>query len=80
MINHNDVDNKTLLRKIRSGELIFGGNKKLKSYGRLNCISGKRMKRENRVFLSSELEALNNGYRPCGHCMLAKYKIYKKLQ
>jgi len=80
MINHNDVDNKTLLRKIRSGELVFGGNKKLKIYGELNCISGKRMKRENRVFFSSELEALNNGYRPCGHCMLAKYKIYKKLQ
>jgi len=36
------------------------------------------MKKENRVFFSSEQEAINNGYRPCGHCMIEKYKIWKK--
>ncbi len=32
------------------------------------------MKRENRVFFSSEVEANNQGYRPCGHCMKSEYK------
>jgi hypothetical protein len=28
----------------------------------------------------SEQEALNIGYRPCGHCIIDKYKIWKKPQ
>jgi methylphosphotriester-DNA--protein-cysteine methyltransferase len=35
------------------------------------------MKRENRVFFSSEKTAIANGYRPCGHCMRAAYKKWK---
>ena len=80
MIHHVTINPQLLIRKIKNGEVAFAGNKKFKIYGALSCSSGKRMKKENRVFFSSEQVALNNGYRPCDHCMLAKYKIYKKLQ
>ncbi|MDX2045901.1 MAG: Ada metal-binding domain-containing protein, partial [Chitinophagaceae bacterium] len=42
-----------------------------------NCKSGKRMKAENRVFFGSEKEALQSGYRPCGHCMKKEYEQWK---
>ena len=35
------------------------------------------MKKENRVFFLSEKNAVANGYRPCKHCMKAKYKTWK---
>ena len=80
MIQHVSINPQLLIRKIKNMELAFAGNKKLKLYGALSCSSGKRMKKENRVFFSSEQKALNNGYRPCGHCMLGKYKTWKKSQ
>ncbi|MBS1519790.1 MAG: metal-binding protein [Bacteroidetes bacterium] len=58
---------------IDEGKIQFGGNKKLKIYGTLKCSSGKRMKTENRVFFKSAEEAINEGYRPCGHCMREEY-------
>jgi len=77
MIAHIDIDEITLRRKIKNYEINFGGNKKLKIYGTLQCKSGKRMKKENRVFFISEKEAMKMGYRPCGHCMKNKYKQWK---
>ena len=59
---------------IRKGEIVLGGNKRLKIYGTLGCASGKRMKRENRVFFKSDTEARKMGFRPCGHCMKEAYK------
>ena len=35
------------------------------------------MKEENRVFFKNEEEAIQNGYRPCAHCLPEKYKIWK---
>nr|WP_317126867.1 Ada metal-binding domain-containing protein [Chryseobacterium bernardetii] len=35
------------------------------------------MKKENRVFFTDESEALQNGYRPCGHCMKESYRQWK---
>jgi methylphosphotriester-DNA--protein-cysteine methyltransferase len=58
-------------------QIAFAGNVKLKIYGTLNCASGKRMKLKNRVFFSSEAEAIELGYRPCGHCMRTAYKQWK---
>ncbi len=55
----------------------MGGNAKLKIYGLLTCSSGKKMKKENRVFFVSEKEAIDLGYRPCGHCMKQRYQIWK---
>lgn len=74
MIRHNDIGSKALHRKIKQGDILCGGNLKLKIYGNLNCGSGKRLKRENRVFFESPDEAVAEGYRPCGHCMKSEYK------
>ena len=77
MIHHVEVLDIDLRSKIKQKQIFFGGNKKLKIYGKLNCKSGKRLKKENRVFFLSETEALENGYRPCGHCMRLDYKKWK---
>jgi methylphosphotriester-DNA--protein-cysteine methyltransferase len=68
MICHTEL-NQQLFKLIRNHEIQFAGNSKLKIYGRLNCHSGKRMKKENRVFFTSEAEAISLGFRPCKNCM-----------
>ena len=77
MIKHSDITPIELHKKIRQKTISFAGNKKLKIYGKLNCSSGKRMKKQNRVFFTSETEAIKFGYRPCGHCMKSEYKKWK---
>ncbi|WP_310555718.1 Ada metal-binding domain-containing protein [Flavobacterium sp.] len=74
MIQHIDITDSDLRSKIKLKEICFGGNRNLKIYGTLQCKSGKRLKRKNRVFFSSENEAINKGFRPCGHCMKTEYK------
>ncbi len=74
MIKHLDIKDSDLRRKIKQKEILFGGNRKLKIYGTLQCKSGKRMKRENRIFFVSESQAIKNGFRPCGHCLKKAYK------
>lgn len=59
---------------LNTGEIQLAGNAKLKIYGTLSCGSGKRMKAQNRVFFISETEAIEKGYRACGHCMCKAYK------
>ncbi len=76
MVHHLEIDKADLFHQIKHGQIKWGGNKKLKIYGTLHCKSGKRMKRENRVFFASEQEAMNHGYRPCGHCTRSKYRIW----
>lgn len=78
MIAHTQLSPVELRLLIRANVLNFGGNKKLKIFGLLNCRSGKRMLRENRVFFASADEARHFGYRPCGHCMQKEYKIWKQ--
>jgi methylphosphotriester-DNA--protein-cysteine methyltransferase len=68
MWKHKEI-NKSLFKLIRKDEIKFAGNSKLKIYGTLRCHSGKRMKKENRVFFRDEAEAINYGFRPCGNCM-----------
>jgi methylphosphotriester-DNA--protein-cysteine methyltransferase len=77
MLYHIHLGNQKLKSLIRNGEIVFGGNKRLKIYGRLSCKSGTGMKIENRVFFSSEKEAINEGFRPCGHCMKREYQKWK---
>ena len=77
MIEHSKITDFQLRIKIKNAEICFGGNQKLKIYGTLKCASGKRMKRENRVFFYSEEEAEKNGFRPCGHCMKTEYQKWK---
>jgi methylphosphotriester-DNA--protein-cysteine methyltransferase len=71
MISHKEL-NRSLILLIRHGEIKFAGNAKLKIYGTLHCKSGKRMKKENRIFFASEAEAISYDYRPCGNCMKKK--------
>ena len=73
MIRYVDVSDAELRQLIKEKILVFGGNMRLKIYGKLNCKSGKRMTRENRVFFSSVTEAMESGFRVCGHCMKAEY-------
>ena len=77
MIKHSGITDVALRTKILRKEIVLGGNQKLKIYGTLRCTSGKRMRRENRIFFSSEEEAFRNDFRPCGHCLAEKYKIWK---
>ncbi|RYD70094.1 MAG: metal-binding protein [Sphingobacteriales bacterium] len=76
MINHSELSSASIKILIKNKEICFGGNRRLKIYGKLNCKSGKRMKKENRVFFNSEKDSLENGFRPCGHCLKEKYKIW----
>lgn len=61
----------------------FGGNGKLKIYGRLDCPSALSAIKgfpgsyeKSRVFFADEKTALAAGYRPCGNCLREKYKEY----
>jgi methylphosphotriester-DNA--protein-cysteine methyltransferase len=77
MLKHTNIADDGIRAKIRRKEIRLGGNAKLKIYGTLDCKSGKRMKRMNRVFFMSDQQARENGYRPCGHCMKNEYLIWK---
>nr|WP_313809976.1 Ada metal-binding domain-containing protein [Allomuricauda sp.] len=77
MIAHNSITPSALFRNLKQGKIKWAGNRTLKIYGTLQCFSGKRMKRENRVFFTTEEEALALGYRPCGHCLRSKYVDWK---
>ena len=79
MIEHKSLE-ESLFGLIRSGTVVLGGNRNLKIYGQLSCGSGKRMLQKNRVFFSTEEEAIEKGYRPCGHCMREAYKAWKARQ
>ncbi|WP_074492037.1 Ada metal-binding domain-containing protein [Mucilaginibacter polytrichastri] len=86
MLLHNQLgqtdfaQKRKLVKLIQSGEITLGGYTKTKIYGTLTCRSGKRMKVDNRIFFFDEEEAIDAGYRPCGHCMPRIYQIWKALQ
>jgi len=73
-----DIDPGVFKRLVHHGRIRLAGNSKLRIYGRLGCCSGKRMKKENRVFFSSETEALHHGYRPCASCLRERYLLWKR--
>jgi methylphosphotriester-DNA--protein-cysteine methyltransferase len=72
MFHHKDLKSSELRNLILAKKITFAGNKNLHIYGTLHCGSGKRMKRENRVFFETEQEAIDLGYRPCGKCLSRK--------
>ena len=77
MIRHIDISNKDLYRLLKMNTIGLGGNINLKIYGTLSCKSGRRMRKENRVFFRTEKEAIDRGFRPCGHCLSSEYKKWK---
>lgn len=63
----------------------FGGHRKLKIYGRLDCKSASRYIAKGqyvqyRVFFADEETAIAAGYRPCAKCMKAEYDRWKQEQ
>ncbi len=67
------------------GQLAFGGHRKNKIYGTLDCKGAKRWIAKGhyikfRVFFSSEEEAIQQGYRPCANCLPEQYKTWKSSQ
>jgi hypothetical protein len=83
MIKHTDFENNDegkskLSALIRAGKIGIAGNMTLRIYGTLQCRSGIRMQRKNRVFFSSEHEAIAAGYRPCAHCMRDAFIKWKR--
>jgi methylphosphotriester-DNA--protein-cysteine methyltransferase len=71
------MDTKILRALLRAKAINLAGNRKLKIYGRLDCVAGKRMKKKNRVFFTDESDAIENGFRPCAHCLPGNYKAWK---
>ena len=74
-----DKDNKQFLS---DKPAQFGGHRKLKIYGRLDCPSANRYVQQgeyvkHRVFFQDEATAIAAGYRPCGKCMPEAYKKWK---
>lgn len=78
MFHHSKLSNEEFRSFIRKREIKLGGNKQLRIYGTLSCRSGKRMKKENRVFFTSGEEAIREGYRPCGHCMKKEFRTWQE--
>ena len=62
---------------------LFGGDRRLKIYGWLDCPSALRaIKRgltyaRHRVFFADEASAVAAGFRPCGVCMRAAYQRWR---
>ena len=61
----------------------FGGYRKERRYGRLDCKVAKRalqdgkLYAQQRVFFADEATAIAAGYRPCAKCMPEEYKAWK---
>jgi methylphosphotriester-DNA--protein-cysteine methyltransferase len=66
---HSDLADAELFGVLRRGAITLAGNRRLQIYGRLDCASGRRRRRANRVFVATAAEAVAAGYRPCGHCL-----------
>ena len=77
MVRHTEISQKDLISQIKQQKICIAGNSRLGIFGTLRCSSGKRMKKENRVFFGSETDALMNNFRPCGNCMAKEYKKWK---
>jgi methylphosphotriester-DNA--protein-cysteine methyltransferase len=83
MITHESLGTEFIARRslvnlIRVGKINFAGNSKLKIYGTIECKTGKRMKKANRVFFKSIHQAIAAGYRPCGNCLRTQYLLWKQ--
>ena len=53
-----------------------GKRKDRKIFGRLDCKSGMRMKKENRVFFHTWEDEILAGFRPCKNCKPTPNDIY----
>ncbi len=60
---------------------LLGGNSKARIYGHLDCSAANRALlagyARHRVFFANEADAISAGYRPCGSCMVVRYRAWK---
>ncbi|HEX6889119.1 MAG TPA: Ada metal-binding domain-containing protein [Chryseolinea sp.] len=78
MIEHKKLSAVEVRSLIHGHKIAYAGNIPAKIYGTLTCSSGKRMKKENRIFFVDRNEAILAGFRPCGKCLHREYKSWKK--
>ena len=72
------LKNNKIIESTVSG--TFAGYKKGKIFGRLDCKSGMRMKKENRVFFHNLEDAVKQGYRPCNNCRPIHLPEFEKIK
>ena len=58
----------------------YAGHKRLKIFGRLDCWSGKRMRKSNRVFFHTLEDAIAQGFRPCKNCCPLDNNSFEKIK
>ena len=75
-----DLIPKRTWKIIKNGKIVesqipgrYAGYRIDKIFGRLDCKSGMRMRKENRVFFLSWEDAIAEGYRPCKNCNPTPY-------
>lgn len=76
-----------LYKILKEGEIIespipgeYAGYKKGKIFGRLDCKSGMRMKKENMVFFHTLEDAVMEGYRPCMNCRPTDKEDFERIK
>lgn len=69
------IKNAKIYKILKNGQIVesqipgkFAGHKPGKIFGRLDCKSGMKMKKENHVFFLTYGDAISQGYRPCKKC------------
>lgn len=58
----------------------YAGHKKYRIFGRLDCKSGMKIKKENRVFFHTLEDAVLHGYRPCGNCKPINEEEFQRIK
>lgn len=76
-----------LYKLLKDGEIFFtetpgkfAGHKGYKIFGTLECKSGKRMKKENRVFFENLKDSIDEGYRPCKNCKPVNQDMFDEVK
>ena len=57
-----------------------GGKSSRRIFGSLDCKSGMRMKKENRVFFHTLEDAVTQGYRPCKNCNPIDEDVFDRIK
>lgn len=81
------LSSKKYYKIMKEGKIInssipgnYAGHLGLKIFGRLDCWSGKLMKKSNRVFFHTVEDAIQQGYRPCKNCRPLDNKNFVRIK
>lgn len=76
-----------LYKILKKGNIIvspvpgeYAGYRPGKIFGTLDCRTGMRMKKENRVFFHTLEDAIAEGYRPCCNCKPLDEKDFARIK